>query len=85
MMVCVTKSTFIGIRNIPEGHRQVIHIMDGMKNVSDDTIVYGTDQAYHNRKLVKVLDRLMEMELAFNRENWVCENNFLGHIKLVSL
>lgn len=78
MMVCLTKSTFIGIRNIPEGHRQIIHIIDGMKNISDDTVVYGTDQADHNKKLVNVLDRLIDMGPAFNLENWVCENSFPG-------
>lgn len=86
MVVCIITSTFIGIRNIPEGHSQVIHIIDGMKNLSDGMIVYRTDQGDHNIKLAKVLDRLMEMGLAFNQENRVCENIvFLGHIKLVSL
>ncbi|XP_062611303.1 uncharacterized protein K02A2.6-like [Saccostrea cucullata] len=62
---------------------QVIQGIKGVRNLSDDIIVYGTDQADHNKKLTKVLDRLAEKGLTLNREK--CEFGlsrivFLGHV-----
>ncbi|XP_062568299.1 uncharacterized protein K02A2.6-like [Saccostrea cucullata] len=62
---------------------QVIQGIKGVRNLSDDIVVYGTDQADHNKKLTKVLDRLAEKGLTLNREK--CEFGlskivFLGHV-----
>ncbi|XP_055999587.1 uncharacterized protein K02A2.6-like [Ostrea edulis] len=62
---------------------QVIQGIEGVRNLSDDIIVYGTDEVDHNRKLTKVLDRLAEKGLTLNREKCkfgLSKIVFLGHV-----
>ena len=63
--------------------RNVLHGLEGVKNISDDIIVYGKDQAEHDKRLEAALARLQEKNLTLNKKK--CEFNkdkieFYGHI-----
>ena len=47
--------------------------IDGVKNMSDDIIVYGKTKAEHNRNLINVFVRLRESNITLNRKK--CEFN----------
>ena len=47
--------------------------IDGVKNMSDDIIVYGKTKAEHNRNLRNVFVRLRESNITLNRKK--CEFN----------
>ena len=63
--------------------RNVLHGLDGVKNISDDIIVYGKDQEEYVRRLEAAFARLQEKNLTLNRPK--CEFNkdkieFYGHV-----
>ena len=81
------KRLMFGISSASEIYQQVtgqvVQGLEGVRNLSDDIVVYGTDQADHDEKLAKVLDRLLERGLTLNREK--CKFGlsrivFLGHV-----
>ena len=78
-----------GISSASEVYQRVNYITDiaryinGVRNVSDDIIVYGRTQKEHDEALRQVLQRLRDKNLTLNRDK--CEFNresipFLGHI-----
>ena len=46
---------------------QVLSDIDGVRNISDDIIVYGQNQAQHDKRLLAVIERLSECGLTVNR------------------
>lgn len=57
--------------------------LQGVKNMSDDIIVYGETQEQHNTRLRKVMERLRERNITLNRPK--CEFNkqklsFFGYV-----
>ncbi|CAC5368520.1 unnamed protein product [Mytilus coruscus] len=57
--------------------------LDGVRNISDDIIVFGRNQDEHDKRLEKLFARLKEKSLTLNKEK--CEFNknkleFYGHI-----
>ncbi|KAK7919301.1 hypothetical protein WMY93_010585 [Mugilogobius chulae] len=52
---------------------QTLHGLKGVKNLSDDIIVYGTNQTEHDNNLRALFKRLKETGLTLNREK--CEFN----------
>lgn len=63
--------------------QQVLHGCEGVRNISDDIIVYGKDSAEHNKRLEKVLQRLCDQGLTLNRSKCRFALNelvFMGHI-----
>ena len=62
--------------------QQTLQDINGVRNVSDDIIVYGRTQKEHDEALRQVLQRLRDKNLTLNRDK--CEFNresitFLGH------
>jgi hypothetical protein len=64
------KRLMFGISAAPEIYQhaiqQVLHGPPGVKNISDDIIVFGKDKSEHDRNLHGVLARLQELELTLN-------------------
>jgi hypothetical protein len=64
-----------GISSAPEKYQQVIQQVlqdcSGTANISDDIIIYGSDQGEHDKRLEKVLTRLEERGLTLNKEKCV--------------
>ena len=63
--------------------RNVLHGLDGVKNISDDIIVYGKDQEEHDKRLEATFARLQERHLSLQKKK--CEFNkdkieFYGHV-----
>ena len=63
--------------------RKSLEGLEGVLNISDDLLVYGTSQEEHDMRLRAVLERLREKNLTLNREK--CRFNktrveFYGHI-----
>ena len=63
--------------------RNVLDGLDGVKNISDDIIVYGKDQEEHDRRLEATFARLQAKTLTLNKNK--CEFNkdkieFYGHV-----
>ena len=63
--------------------RKSLEGLEGVLNISDDLLVYGTSQEEHDLRLRAVLERLREKKLTLNREK--CRFNktrveFYGHI-----
>ena len=57
--------------------------LDGVLNISDDILVFGTNQEEHDQRLRAVFERLREKNLTLNREK--CKFNkdsveFFGHV-----
>ncbi|XP_045170892.2 uncharacterized protein K02A2.6-like [Mercenaria mercenaria] len=57
--------------------------LDGVKNISDDIIVYARNQTEHDRRLEAVLKRLQQMNITLNKKK--CEFNqnkleFFGYV-----
>ena len=50
-----------------EAIRQVIQDIQGVRNISDDIVVFGENQEQHDIALRKVLKRLSEKGLTLNR------------------
>lgn len=53
--------------------RQILQGIAGVKNLSDDIIIYGATQADHDKSLTAVFQRLKEYGLTLNRKK--CEFN----------
>ncbi|CAB3993335.1 Transposon Tf2-9 poly [Paramuricea clavata] len=64
------KRLMFGISAAPEIYQhaiqQVLHGLPGVKNISDDIIVFGKDKSEHDRNLHGVLARLQERGLTLN-------------------
>lgn len=76
-----------GITSAPEKYQQVIQQVlqgiDGVKNISDDIVVYGETQGEHDRRVRQVMERLKEKGLTLNHKK--CEFSmpkltFMGHV-----
>jgi hypothetical protein len=69
------KRLMFGISSAPEKYQQVIQQVlqdcSGTANISDDIIIYGSDQGEHDKRLEKVLTRLEERGLTLNKEKCV--------------
>ena len=81
------KRLMFGINSAPEKYQQVIQQVlqdcSGTANISDDVIVYGSDQAEHDRRLEKVLTRLKERGLTLNKDKCVFNMSKLTFMGLV--
>ena len=59
-----------GISAAPEIYQhaiqQVLYGLPGVKNISDDIIVFGKDKSEHDKNLHGVLGRLQERRLTLN-------------------
>ena len=66
------KRLMFGISAAPEIYQhtiqQVLHGLPGVKNISDDIIVFGKDKSEHDKNLHGVLGRLQERGLTLNSE-----------------
>ena len=66
------KRLYMGIPPAPEIFQKVLdEILDGLdgtKHISDDIITWGTSQEEHDRRLIKLLNRLEEAGLTINVE-----------------
>ena len=64
------KRMMFGISCAPEKYqhvvRQVISDCEGAVNIADDLIIHGTNEADHDRKLFRILDRLQQRGLTLN-------------------
>jgi transposase InsO family protein len=76
-----------GISSAPEKYQQVIQQVlqgiDGVKNISDDIVVYGETQAEHDRRVRQVMERLRDKGLTLNYEKCcfsMSELTFMGHV-----
>ncbi|XP_033641983.1 uncharacterized protein K02A2.6-like [Asterias rubens] len=76
-----------GISAAPEKYQQVIaqvlHDCEGVQNISDDIVVHGKNQAEHDERLVKVMQRLKEKNLTLNKEKCqfgLTKITFMGHV-----
>ncbi|MES9882663.1 MAG: RNase H-like domain-containing protein [Sedimenticola sp.] len=62
----------MGVTSAPEIFqnevRQVLEGLHGVRNISDDIIVYGKNQAEHDRNLEAVFGRLRENNLTLNKQ-----------------
>ncbi|CAB4009281.1 Transposon Tf2-6 poly, partial [Paramuricea clavata] len=69
------KRLMFGISSAPEKYQQVIQQVlqdcSGTANISDDIIIYGSDQGEHDKRLEKVLTRLEERGLTLNKDKCV--------------
>ena len=69
------KRLMFGISSAPDKYQQVsqqvLQDCSGTANISDDIIIYGSDQAEHDKRLEKVLTRLEERGLTLNKDNCV--------------
>jgi hypothetical protein len=54
--------------------QQVLQDCEGVQNISDDVIVHGKDREEHDKRLVKVLERLREKGLTLNKDK--CQFRF---------
>ena len=58
-----------GISSAPEAYQYIIQqSLSGMRNISDDIIVYGKDQAEHDRNLAQVLPQIVGKGLTLNKD-----------------
>ena len=76
-----------GINAAPEKYQQVVsqvfHDIEGVQNISDDIVVFGSSKEEHNKRLKQVLDRIREKRLTLNKDK--CEFSmdkitFMGHV-----
>ena len=81
------KRLMFGVNCSPEKMQRVIQEVlqgcDGVKNISDDIVVWGVDHEEHDRRLDKVLKRLVEVGLTLNYDKCKfrkLEIVFVGHI-----
>ena len=61
-----------GISSAPEAYQSIIqqslHGCPGVRNISDDIIVYGKNQAEHDQNLEAVLQRIKDKGLTLNKQ-----------------
>lgn len=66
------KRLMFGISAAPEIYQhaiqQVLHGLPGVKNISDDIIIFGKDQSDHDTNLHRVLTRLQDRRLTLNSD-----------------
>ena len=81
------KRLLFGVSCAPECYQHVIHQVlegcPGTHNISDDIIVYGRDQAEHDKRLDQVFQRLSSRGLTVNPEKCkfnMTELTFMGHV-----
>ena len=81
------KRLLFGVSCAPECYQHVIHQVlegcPGTHNISDDIIVYGRDQAEHDKRLDLVFQRLSSRGLTVNPEKCkfnMTELTFMGHV-----
>ena len=81
------KRLIFGISSAAEKFQAIIRDsldeLQGVKNISDDIIIYGKDQAEHDLRLRKVFERLREKNITLNKGK--CEFNrdkveFFGYV-----
>ena len=69
------KRLIFGLSSAPEMYQYVIQQtlqgIPGARNISDDIIVFGADQASHDKSLEQTLERLESKGLTLNREKCV--------------
>ena len=61
----------------------VLHDIPGVRNLSDDIIVFGSNQQEHDTNLKKTLQRLQDVGARLNRQKCifsVLELTFFGHV-----
>ena len=65
------KRLMFGISSAPEACQHIQQSLSGcpgVRNISDDIIVYGKDQAEHDPNLGHVLQRIVEKGLTLNKD-----------------
>ena len=79
------KRLMFGISSAPEAYQSIIqqslHGCPGVRNISDDIIVYGKNQAEHDQNLEAVLQRIKDKGLTLNKQKClfgVSEITFFG-------
>ena len=79
------KRLMFGISSAPEAYQSIIqqslHGCPGVRNISDDIIVYGKNQAEHDQNLEAVLQRIKDKGLTLNKQKFlfgVSEITFFG-------
>jgi hypothetical protein len=81
------KRLMFGINGAPEKYQQVVsqvfHDIEGVQNISDDIVVFGSSKEEHNKRLKQVLNRIREKRLTLNKDK--CEFSmdkitFMGHV-----
>ena len=69
------KRLIFGLSSAPEMYQYVIQQtlqgIPGVRNISDDIIVFGSDQDSHDRNLERTLERLESKGLTLNREKCI--------------
>ena len=80
------KRLIFGLSSASEVYQHIIQRtlagIPGARNISDDILVFGKDQADHDKQLALTLTRLQDKGLTLNREKClfgVPELNFFGH------
>ena len=63
--------------------RQVIQDIQGVRNISDDIVVFGENQEQHDIALRKVLKRLSEKGLTLNRKKCVFRTNQISFFGVI--
>lgn len=81
------KRLMFGISSAPEKYQQVIQQVlqgiEGVKNISDDIVVYAETQIEHDRRVRQVMERLKQKGLTLNYEKCKfsgSELTFMGHV-----
>ena len=81
------KRLMFRINAAPEKYQQVVsqvfHDIEGVQNISDDIVVFGSSKEEHNKRLKLKLDRIREKMLTLNKDK--CEFSmdkitFMGHV-----
>ena len=80
------KRLMFGLSSAPEKYQKVISDVlkscDGVANIADDIIVFGTNASEHNARLHAVLNKLQESGLTLNRDKCqfrLSKLTFFGH------
>ena len=80
------KRLMFGLSSAPEKYQKVISDVlkscDGVANIADDIIVFGTNASEHNIRLHAVLNKLQESGLTLNRDKCqfrLSKLTFFGH------
>ena len=63
--------------------QQILQGCEGVKNISDDLIIHGSNLKQHDERLFAVLDKLKQSGLTLNKEKCQFRLNklvFMGHV-----
>ena len=81
------KRLMFGISSAPEKYQQVIQQVlqgiEGVKNISDDIVIYAETQAEQDKRVRQVMERLRDKGLTVNYEKCqfsMSEFTFMGHV-----